>query len=193
MKSLYIGVLLLFSASFLHAGSGSTTKPLAGSYPIVLSHGILGFDDTVGLFGGAIKYWGGMDTHLRAVENAPRRAGGCDDDGAEHSETLAHLSRTIPVSLGVATSRRCESFDAARCSSRTIPVSLGVATIRIEPCTSAWAQVENDPRFAGGCDSTSHDACGSAGITAASRANPLKRFWRTDISGDFFGSAARGT
>ncbi len=65
MKSLYIGVLLLFSASFLHAGSGSTTKPLAGSYPIVLSHGILGFDDTVGLFGGAIKYWGGMDTHLR--------------------------------------------------------------------------------------------------------------------------------
>jgi triacylglycerol lipase len=47
------------------AGSGSTSKPLAGSYPIVLSHGILGFDDTQGLFGGLIKYWGGMDEHLR--------------------------------------------------------------------------------------------------------------------------------
>jgi triacylglycerol lipase len=58
-------VLSLLTASYVWAGSGSSTKPLQGSYPIVLSHGILGFDDTQGLAGGAIKYWGGMADHLR--------------------------------------------------------------------------------------------------------------------------------
>lgn len=62
MKSL---VLSLLAVSFTWAGSGSSSKPLQGSYPIVLSHGILGFDDRVGLLGGAIKYWGGMDQFLR--------------------------------------------------------------------------------------------------------------------------------
>lgn len=59
-----IATSLLLSPLF--AGSGSTSKPLAGSYPIVLSHGILGFDDSLGLAGGLIKYWGGMDEHLRS-------------------------------------------------------------------------------------------------------------------------------
>lgn len=62
MKSL---VLSLLAVSLTWAGSGSSSKPLQGSYPIVLSHGILGFDDRVGLLGGAIKYWGGMDQYLR--------------------------------------------------------------------------------------------------------------------------------
>ena len=48
------------------SGSGESSQPLAGSYPIVLSHGILGFDDTAGLAGGFVKYWGGMDDYLRA-------------------------------------------------------------------------------------------------------------------------------
>lgn len=56
---------LFFTATFAYAGSGSSTKPLAGAYPIVLSHGVLGFDDKQGLLGGAIKYWGGMDSYLR--------------------------------------------------------------------------------------------------------------------------------
>jgi hypothetical protein len=59
-------VLSLLAVSFAWAGSGSSTKPLQGSYPIVLSHGVLGFDDTKGLVGGLIKYWGGMDEHLRS-------------------------------------------------------------------------------------------------------------------------------
>lgn len=62
MKSFFI---LILSVSCLYAGSGSSTKPLQGSYPIVLSHGILGFDDTQGLAMGMIKYWGGMDQYLR--------------------------------------------------------------------------------------------------------------------------------
>ncbi len=58
-------ILSLLATGYVWAGSGSSSKPLQGSYPIVLSHGILGFDDTKGLLGGAIKYWGGMDQYLR--------------------------------------------------------------------------------------------------------------------------------
>ena len=36
------------------------------SLSLLLTHGILGFADTQGLFGGLIKYWGGMDEHLRS-------------------------------------------------------------------------------------------------------------------------------
>ena len=57
-------VMLLACTSTLFASSGGS-KPLAGSYPIVLSHGILGFDDTTGLLNGLVKYWGGMDDYLR--------------------------------------------------------------------------------------------------------------------------------
>lgn len=63
MKFIFLSLL---AVSFAWAGSGSSTKPLQGSYPIVLSHGVLGFDDTKGLVGGLIKYWGGMDEHLRS-------------------------------------------------------------------------------------------------------------------------------
>lgn len=65
MKSLLLAIFMVLAASAVHAGSGSTTTPLKGVYPIVLSHGVLGFDDRTGLFGGAIKYWGGMDDYLR--------------------------------------------------------------------------------------------------------------------------------
>jgi triacylglycerol lipase len=54
-------VLLTF---FLTAGSVSA-GPLSGKC-IALVHGILGFDDTNGLAGGLVKYWGGMDNYLRS-------------------------------------------------------------------------------------------------------------------------------
>ena len=60
----------LLVVSFAWAGSGSSSTPLKGSYPIVLSHGVLGFDDTKGLAAGLIKYWGSMDEHLRS-QGAP--------------------------------------------------------------------------------------------------------------------------
>ncbi len=59
-------ILFIFSISIFASGGGSSTKPLSGTYPIVLGHGILGFDDTQGLAAGLIKYWGGMDDYLRS-------------------------------------------------------------------------------------------------------------------------------
>ncbi len=50
-------VLFAFSTA-LHAQSLSGTC-------VVLVHGILGFDDTKGLAGGLVKYWGGVDSYLR--------------------------------------------------------------------------------------------------------------------------------
>ena len=66
MKKIVLAVfMVLFSYPLFAGGSGSSSKPLTGSYPIVLAHGILGFDDTQGLAGGLLKYWGGMDSYLR--------------------------------------------------------------------------------------------------------------------------------
>ncbi len=67
MKKLLLIALLI--SSFLPAfasGGGTSSKPLTGAYPIVLAHGILGFDDTQGLAGGLVKYWGGLDSYLRS-------------------------------------------------------------------------------------------------------------------------------
>lgn len=66
MKILVSSLITFVSLTGIYAGSGSTSTPLKGSYPIVLSHGVLGFDDRQGLVGGAIKYWGGMDAYLRS-------------------------------------------------------------------------------------------------------------------------------
>ena len=56
----------ILSTSALYAGGGgSSSGPLAGSYPIVMGHGILGFDDSQGLAFGLGQYWGGMDDYLR--------------------------------------------------------------------------------------------------------------------------------
>lgn len=66
MKILVSSLITFLSLSSIYAGSGSSSTPLKGSYPIVLSHGVLGFDDRQGLLGGAIKYWGGMDDYLRS-------------------------------------------------------------------------------------------------------------------------------
>lgn len=55
----FLATLLSVPTSGLFAG------PLDGQC-IALVHGILGFDDTQGLAGGLVKYWGGLDGYLRS-------------------------------------------------------------------------------------------------------------------------------
>jgi triacylglycerol lipase len=45
--------------------SGGGSKPLDGSHPIILIHGILGFDDS-NPPASILTYWGGMDDYLRS-------------------------------------------------------------------------------------------------------------------------------
>lgn len=66
MKKLLILTISLTLTGHAFASKDSSSKPLEGSYPIVLSHGILGFDDSEGLLFGIMKYWGGMDDYLRS-------------------------------------------------------------------------------------------------------------------------------
>jgi triacylglycerol lipase len=63
-KATLLGVLftILFANKLVFATS---SYDLDGSNPIVLIHGILGFDDRNGLLNGMVKYWGYMDTDLR--------------------------------------------------------------------------------------------------------------------------------
>ncbi len=56
------GILALFLTI---PSSGLFAGPLDGQC-IALVHGILGFDDTKGLAGGLVKYWGGLDSYLRS-------------------------------------------------------------------------------------------------------------------------------
>ncbi len=56
--------LAVFLSGFTNLSAQTTTKPLSGMC-IALVHGILGFDDTKGLVGGLVKYWGGVDQYLR--------------------------------------------------------------------------------------------------------------------------------
>jgi triacylglycerol lipase len=66
MKNLIFLIILSVSTSVFAGSSGSSAKPLDGSYPVVLAHGILGFDDSSGFAAGALKYWGGMDDYLKS-------------------------------------------------------------------------------------------------------------------------------
>ena len=56
---------LCSSGALLAGGGGGSSQPLAGSHPIVLGHGILGFDDSQGMAFGLVQYWGDMDEYLR--------------------------------------------------------------------------------------------------------------------------------
>jgi triacylglycerol lipase len=60
-----LALSIFLATPLLASGGGSSSKPLAGSYPIVLVHGILGFNDSTGMLGGAVKYWGGISQYLR--------------------------------------------------------------------------------------------------------------------------------
>ncbi|TGL62086.1 lipase family alpha/beta hydrolase [Leptospira sarikeiensis] len=66
-KLILITLVALFSSgSLLASGGGSSSKPLTGTYPIVLSHGLFGWgNDSTGLIS-ILSYWGGMDTYLQS-------------------------------------------------------------------------------------------------------------------------------
>lgn len=63
-------VLAIFATMFLSvpvmASSGSSSKPLAGTYPIILSHGLFGWGENSGGVISIVNYWGGMDDYLRS-------------------------------------------------------------------------------------------------------------------------------
>ncbi|TGK20872.1 lipase [Leptospira fluminis] len=66
MRKLGLSLLILFicSGSLFASGGGSSSKPLAGAYPIILSHGLFGWGtDSSGVIS-IISYWGGMDSYL---------------------------------------------------------------------------------------------------------------------------------
>ncbi|TGL73811.1 lipase family alpha/beta hydrolase [Leptospira yasudae] len=54
-------VLVFFMTSVLSASGGGTGKPLSGSYPIVLAHGLFGW----GNGSTVVDYWGGNAAYLR--------------------------------------------------------------------------------------------------------------------------------
>jgi len=58
-------LLTLILTLFFSLPAGLFAGPLNGTC-IALVHGILGFDDTQGLAGGLVKYWGGLDAYLRS-------------------------------------------------------------------------------------------------------------------------------
>lgn len=53
------------AAALLFAFSTALQAQSLSGTCVVLVHGILGFDDTKGLAGGLVKYWGGVDSYLR--------------------------------------------------------------------------------------------------------------------------------
>jgi triacylglycerol lipase len=63
MKAKFLTILLTL---FLSLPFGSVSANTLSGTCIALVHGILGFDDTQGLAGGLVKYWGGLDTYLRS-------------------------------------------------------------------------------------------------------------------------------
>lgn len=69
-KSLVFLAALCLATPVFAGGGGSSSKPLQGSYPIVLSHGLFGWgDESTGLIS-ITEYWGGMDDYLRS-QGAP--------------------------------------------------------------------------------------------------------------------------
>jgi triacylglycerol lipase len=65
------------TSSLLAGGGGSSSKPLQGSHPIVLSHGLFGWGEDSGGVISIVNYWGGMDDYLRsqgAVVYAPTKS-----------------------------------------------------------------------------------------------------------------------
>ncbi len=61
MKAKFLTIIFTL---FFSLPVGLFAGPLDGTC-IALVHGILGFDDTQGLAGGLVKYWGGLDGYLR--------------------------------------------------------------------------------------------------------------------------------
>ena len=76
-------IALTMTGSVYAGGGGSNPQPLAGTYPIVLSHGLFGWgDETNGIINIA-SYWGGMDDYLRsqgAVVYAPAKTAAASNE-----------------------------------------------------------------------------------------------------------------
>ncbi len=67
LKRIVLLLALCGAASSIFAsGGGTASKPLSGIYPIVLSHGMLGWgEESTGIISN-FNYWGGMDDYLRS-------------------------------------------------------------------------------------------------------------------------------
>lgn len=63
--TIFVCAFLLSSGAVFAGGGGSSSGPLVNSHPIVLGHGILGFDDSNGPAAGLLQYWGDVDQYLR--------------------------------------------------------------------------------------------------------------------------------
>ncbi|TGJ98389.1 lipase [Leptospira langatensis] len=100
MRKLSIALLVAFlcGGQLFASGGGSSSKPLAGSYPIVLSHGLFGWgNDNTGLIN-LLSYWGGMDSYLQsqgATVYAPAKTAAQSNEnrGAElSSKVLVYMA-----------------------------------------------------------------------------------------------------
>ncbi|MCW7493991.1 lipase [Leptospira sp. 2 VSF19] len=65
-KSLLAFFVTAVMATSVQASSGSSSKPLAGTYPIILSHGLFGWGENSGGIISIVNYWGGTDDYLRS-------------------------------------------------------------------------------------------------------------------------------
>ncbi|MCR1792787.1 esterase/lipase family protein [Leptospira sp. WS58.C1] len=61
-KLMVAGVLFLAAGAVSASGGGSSSKPLAGAYPIVMTHGIFGWGKSTGI----VDYWGGNAAYLQS-------------------------------------------------------------------------------------------------------------------------------
>ncbi|MCZ8344665.1 MAG: lipase [Leptospira sp.] len=86
--------------SSIWASSGSSSKPLAGTYPIVLSHGLFGWGENSGGVISIVNYWGGMDDYLRrqgATVYAPGKS------AANSNEVRAGQLKSLILNYAAAT------------------------------------------------------------------------------------------
>lgn len=71
MKKITFGTMIavLFfmgTTTLIAGGGGSSAKPLEGTHPIVLSHGLFGWGEDSNGVVSIVNYWGGMDEYLRS-------------------------------------------------------------------------------------------------------------------------------
>ncbi|TGK17670.1 lipase family alpha/beta hydrolase [Leptospira kmetyi] len=60
MRILSVSLVFLLTSALSASGGGSSSKPLSGSYPIVLAHGLFGWGNNSTV----IDYWGGNAAYL---------------------------------------------------------------------------------------------------------------------------------
>jgi triacylglycerol lipase len=90
-----IALLSILAMTLTMFSTGISAGELSGKC-YVMVHGILGFDDTNGLAGGLVKYWGGIDGYLRSkgakVSTPGSAAAGSIDTRA--TQTISYLEGT---------------------------------------------------------------------------------------------------